>query len=486
MSSDLLDRLRERAGLSPDAPAILQAETGVAWNWARLWNVSGNLAARLSRAIPAGAGVILAAPNEPAFVAAFVGILRAGCKVFPVAPGSTIPELQAAAAGSKATAIISSEPTIAAMRNFPVSVSLESIDEMFAESGDSDDFLSNRDLSRAAMLLHSSGSTGCPRIVHRNIPSLNAVARACIESVGFGPADRVLAAVPLCHSFGVEHGLLAPLCAGSVVHLCRGFDLRIVLGELQKGITIFPVVPFMVEALAQSEGDANIGAAKIPSLRKIYSAGGPLPAGVAQSFSERFGLLVGQVYGATEIGSVTFSDPRSPGFNPASVGKPMPGVTIKILSETAEVAIKADSMFDGYRDETGAGASIDSRITADGFFLTGDLGGLDSIGNLLITGRLKLLIDIGGKKVNPLEVEQVLAQHPGVAECVVVPMDVSATVTRLRAVVTQRAGTSISPQILRQFAKSRLSAFKVPRVFEVRDSLPRSPAGKILRHLIRG
>jgi long-chain acyl-CoA synthetase len=130
----------------------------------------------------------------------------------------------------------------------------------------------------------------------------------------------------------------------------------------------------------------------------------------------------------------------------------------------------------------------DSAPTEGGFFLTGDLGRLDARGNLTITGRTKLLIDVGGLKVNPLEVEAVLSQHPAVERCVVVPVKVSDTVSRLKAIVTPRDGAppedAPTPEALRRFARERLVPYKVPRVFEVRASLPLSPTGKILRHLV--
>ena len=123
----------------------------------------------------------------------------------------------------------------------------------------------------------------------------------------------------------------------------------------------------------------------------------------------------------------------------------------------------------------------------DGYFLTGDLGRMDGAGNLTITGRIKLLIDVGGLKVNPLEVEEVLAQHPEVSACVVLPVRVTDTVCRLKAIVTPRdpaGGAGPTPESLRRFARGRLTLYKVPRLFEVRATLPRSPTGKILRQFV--
>jgi acyl-CoA synthetase (AMP-forming)/AMP-acid ligase II len=213
---------------------------------------------------------------------------------------------------------------------------------------------------------------------------------------------------------------------------------------------------------------------------------------VGDAFAARFGVTVSQLYGATEIGSVTYSDPNLPCFDPASVGRPMKGVTVRILSpdsldasaplpagKQGHVAVAAASMLAGYLGDT-------TPPTADGYFLTGDLGRLGEHDNLTITGRIKLLIDVGGLKVNPVEVEEVLSEHPGVAACVVVPVRISETVSRLKAIVTARADApqEPTPESLRKLARARLAGYKVPRLFEVRDSLPKSPTGKILRHLV--
>lgn len=337
--------------------------------------------------------------------------------------------------------------------------------------------------SGPALLLQSSGTTDEPKIVRRDERALDAVTAAIVRACGFTPDDRVLAAVPLCHSYGLEHGILAPLAAGSCVHVSDAFDLSVVLPELRRGITLLPGVPFMFEMLCRAADGT------FPGLRRVYSAGGPLPRQTFDLFHRKFGLRIGQVYGATEVGSVTFNDPDGPNFDPTSVGKPMDGVSIRILDAEdprvdrplppgmeGQVAIAAPSMLSGYVGE--------SAPLGDGHFLTGDLGVLGDDGALTVTGRLKLLIDVGGRKVNPAEVESVLLRHPQVGQCVVVPMRVGETVYRLRAIVTPaQVDAELSPQDLRRFARERLSAYKVPRVFEVRTSLPTSPAGKVLRRL---
>jgi acyl-CoA synthetase (AMP-forming)/AMP-acid ligase II len=406
---------------------------------------------RLLTDFPQPCVLMLQMPNVCDFHVAFLSALFAGHAVFPVPMDLAAAELKSAAERANVAAVIA--PGIAIHPLRPAAAVLP--------------------FSTPSLLLQSSGTTGLPKIVHRSAAAIDAVSHQMAVSVGMGPDDVFLSCVPLCHSYGLEHGLLTPLWAGSTVHLAQGFDLATIRRELTRsGVTVFPAVPSVFEMLAGLGEDE-----RFPSLRLAYSAGGPLPHSVYQTFLDRFGVPIAQLYGATEVGSITFACPQQPNFDPTAVGRAMPGVELSVDAE-GQLLVRAGSMLSGYVD-------AESPVNADGFFPTGDLARLDEHGNLTITGRLKLLIDVGGRKVNPLEVEQTLRQHPGVNECVVVPLKLSDTVYRLKAVITPtRPGAPPTGEELRSFAKDHLSAYKVPRVFEVRESLPRSATGKILRHLL--
>jgi len=461
----LLDRLHHRATQSPQAIAYVDAGTTEKLTWAQLFHRTAGFAIVLRSKLSAGAVVLIRLPNCCDFPVAFLGTLAAGCTAFPIsieAPDAEVHELgtQVHPAGiisfraeSFDGCIIPQDALRSEAMDFP--------DPQIAPDG-------------IGLMLLSSGSTGKPKIVCRSFASLDAACDQMCRSIGIGPEDRVLATVPLCHSYGIEHGLLAPVWAGAAVHLGRGMDLQLIQRELlQSRITLLPAVPSVYEMLANllTHGE------HFPSLRAAYSAGAPLPTSVADRFFDRCGIKIGQLFGATEIGSVTYSDPTHSHFNLASVGQPMPGVEIKIVDE--HLWISASSMFSGYLHE-------DIPQTVDGFYPTGDLARLDDHGNLIITGRAKLLIDVGGLKVNPLEVEQVLMQHPAVGDCIVIPVRQSETVVRLKAIVTQRsADQPISIELLRQFARDRLASYKVPRSFEVRANLPRTQTGKILRQQVQ-
>ena len=136
----------------------------------------------------------------------------------------------------------------------------------------------------------------------RDGPSLDAVCGNCVDATALTPDDRVLGMVPLCHSYGVEHGILAPTYAGCAVHLCRGFDIQVVVDQLRRGrITVLPGVPSIFEMLA-GLGDGGLA---FPDLRCAYSAGSGLPMSVFEACRGKLQLRVGQLYGSTEVGSVT-------------------------------------------------------------------------------------------------------------------------------------------------------------------------------------
>jgi acyl-CoA synthetase (AMP-forming)/AMP-acid ligase II len=511
MSLRLLAQLDRHAAERPAAPAISPTSTaasvaaGAALTWAELRDLVAGFAAVLAGRTAAGDVLLLCAPNRAEFTVAFLAALRAGLRVFPLSPSMTAAELSAAAVQTAARVAVGTPAALAAVRAVvPVGIAIDDVPAAARDAASRPTELPGRvpprDPAAAALLLHSSGTTGLPKIVVRSARSLDAVAEAMAEAIGFGPADRVLACVPLCHSYGVEHGLLAPTWGGSAVRLCQGFDLPTVTAELDAGATIFPGVPFVYETLARQAAGR-----RYPRLRRAYSAGGPLPDAVRDAVRDHLGVAVTQLYGATEIGSVTYADPDRPEFAPASVGRPMRGVDVRVLppgdpglpgdphstgvpgtvaaaplpaGEQGHVAVRADSMFDGYLDRS-------RGKLPDGYFATGDLGFLDAAGNLTLTGRLKLLIDVAGLKVNPLEVEAALGEHPAVAACVVVPLVVTETVSRLKAVVVRAAARrDVSGEDLRQYLRGRLAPHKVPRVFEFRDDLPRSAAGKVLRQQV--
>ncbi|HEX5243738.1 MAG TPA: class I adenylate-forming enzyme family protein [Tepidisphaeraceae bacterium] len=492
---ELLERVFRNARERPGATAVAQVwpTAGPKVSFAALTQAIEALANQLKAALPGGAVVMVRGGNSPQYLAAYLAVLQAGMTVFPLPADLAGREMVGAAQRSGAAAMI-------CLGDFPIdpfgtsqASEILGARAVFAtqpnETPTSSSALGHPTWKPAdlgtSMLLLSSGTTATPKIVRRDAAALDAVSRNMVGAMSFAAQDIVLSGVPLCHSYGVEHGLLAPMWAGSEVRLCDGFDPQACLVQLAHDVTVFPGVPFMYEMLCEREGQ------KLPRLRIAYSAGGSLPMEIARGFEAKYERPVSQLYGASEIGSVTYNDPAVEPFDPRSVGRAMDGVEIRIIDAgearidrrldvgvEGHVAIRATSRMSGYVGE-------ESSPFVDGFFLTGDLGRLHESRALTLTGRIKLLIDIGGRKVNPLEIEQVMQSHPDVSACVVVPMRASQTLFRLKAIVTPaERGKVPDLRELRVWAKERLSAYKVPRVFEVRHSLPRSATGKVLRHVL--
>jgi acyl-CoA synthetase (AMP-forming)/AMP-acid ligase II len=475
----ILEHLADHASTRPDALAARAfgpcAERPLTYSvlWERVRSVARFISARA----PEGGVVLLSCANRPEFIIAYLGVLGAGRTIFPVHPRLAPAELRSAATAAEASLLIGEGGAPASLPAVPY-IDIRALAEVpSATSG-------GAGAGRPGLMLQSSGTTALPKVVYRDGPALDEVAANVARAAELTRDDRVLGAVPVGHSYGMENVLLAPIWAGACALLCDGFDVPVVTSLLngERGATVLPGTPFMFEMLGALDG----APARPSGLRLAYSAGSPLQPGASAAFADRFGPAVGQLYGATEVGSVTFNDPRGlhtgSAFDPASVGLPMEGVrlaTREVHEGEAEILVRAPSMLSRYVGEPS------SPFTASGgelFFPTGDLGRIDPAGRLWVTGRLKLLIDVGGMKVNPLEVEHVLAQHPAVGRCAVVGVRLSPTVSRVKAILTPRgAGGTVDPESVRGFARERLSAHKVPRVFEVRETLPLSPGGKVQR-----
>jgi len=472
----LLRAVERHALERPDEPAVVDIGSGGerATTWAGLARGCRAVSTYVSRMARGDGPVVLRTPNGSEFATLFLGILGAGREAFPV-PVSAGPAEVFRAAGSSGAALIIADGLDAAHET--QGRPLVRPEDAIAGCGEKEWTASG---AGAGVLLHSSGTTGLPKIVRRSAEALDAVALAVREAAALTRDDRVLGAVPMSHSYGLENVLLGPVLAGATIIAIPLLDAGFVDAALAHRCTVFPAVPFLIEMLSTCTRRQESW------LRLVYSAGAALPSRVEEGFRRSFGMRVGQLYGATEVGSVTFEDPSAPWFDAGCAGAPMRGCEILVSdadSASAErpapagveghVLVRSASMLSGYMD------APDPCV--GGFFPTGDLGSIDDRGRLRITGRLKLMIDVGGAKVNPLEVERALCSCPGVAECAVVPVRASDTVSRLCAVVVRTPDDPADEARLRAFARERLAAFKVPRLYEFRERLPRSATGKVLR-----
>ena len=469
----MIDALWRHARACPNAPAVGEAGgAGRSCTYGELWELASIRARWLGAAVSPGRVVMAVLPGGVDFVAWFCAAIAAGVRFLPMHPHVAGPEALAIAerVGAAAALAAPGVPAEAGLRHLTLTST--------AEGHGLRDGIAERRGSLGAVVLGSSGTMGLPKLVLRESPSLDADAAGVIAGMALTPEDRVVFATPLSHSYGVDV-LLGVLTAGAALRVAAQFDAQVVTRELEAGATVLPGVPFIFEALARHKRSRPI------ALRLALSAGSPLPPRVRAEFVDAWGIEVGQLYGATELGTVAVCRPGTSGFEPESVGCPLPGVSMRVghiddpsrtlrAGDEGHLLVRAPSMLSGYLD-----GELD---LVDGHLLTGDLAKIDQRGRVWVTGRLKALIDIGAYKVNPIEIENVLRTHPGVAECAVVALRVSETVGRLRAVVVPRgADPHPTADELRRFVRERLSPVKVPRVVEFAASIPKSPTGKVLR-----
>jgi malonyl-CoA/methylmalonyl-CoA synthetase len=324
-----------------------------------------------------------------------------------------------------------------------------------------------------ALIGYTSGTTGSPKgavLTHGNL-------LAGSESVGLAwrwtGSDRLVLALPLFHAHGLCVGLHGTLLAGASAVLLPRFDVDSVLDAAGgHDASLFFGVPTMYHRLAQS---SRVG--ELAGLRLCVSGSAPLPAELHRALAERGGQQVLERYGMTET-LMNVSNPYDGERRAGSVGLPLPGVQLRLSNgNEGEIQLRGPNIFAGYWERPQATAESFS----DGWFCTGDLGGLDPDGYLRILGRSKELIISGGFNVYPREVEEVLLAHPAVAEVAVVgtPSDEWGEVVTAFVVPT---GAGPPAELLLTFAAERLAPFKRPRLIHFVDTLPRNALGKVLKH----
>ncbi len=492
----LLELLYRHADAEPDRTAVVYREERL--SFAALIERIERLASGLAgRGIGAGDAVGLVLRDDPWFLASFYAVSALGAKVVPANPAFKQAELEFWFRSTGVKAVISDERTagvcerIVAGFDYPVqvigsgaghgsSVTLASL----VEEG-SAERLAPRAPEEPLVGQFSSGSTGRPKRLDRTNAQCIAEAESYL-ALGMSAEDKILAAVPLFHTWGMGACIFGSAISGATLVILedphpfllkRHRALELIEGE---GITIFPGVPFNYRLMAESPADADLS-----SLRLCFTAGMAMPRETFEAFGERFGVLVRQLYGSTETGMIAANLSADPVSTFESVGTPVQGVELEIVdddgeplaeNEIGEVTVKSPAMTEGYGDLP----ELNEIAFRGGRYFTGDLGRIDADGMLFIEGRKKLLIETGGFKIDPIEVEAVLNSHPAVTESVVVGVNTDiAGEQRVKAVVVG-SGDPDQREIV-AFCRERLANFKVPQEVEFRDEIPKSPLGKVLR-----
>jgi acyl-CoA synthetase (AMP-forming)/AMP-acid ligase II/acyl carrier protein len=335
-----------------------------------------------------------------------------------------------------------------------------------------------------ALMLHTSGTTSRPKRVPLSHANLCASAHNIAATLELQPGDLCLTVMPLFHIHGLVACVLAPLGAGGSCVCVRSFQADQFPGWLEVfKPTWVSAVPTMHQAILDCARDISIPPG---SLRFIRSSSAALPPTVMAGLEKVFGVPVIESYGMTEAAHQMASNPLPPRVRKAgSVGLPS-GPRIAILDEAGkelesgcrgEVAIMGPNVTRGYENNPEANASAFSA----GWFRTGDQGYLDEEGYLFITGRLKEIINRGGEKIVPREIDEALLLHPAVSQAVAFAVPHPSLGEDIAAAVVLHAGASCSEAEIRAFLFDRLPPFKVPSRIVLLDNVPKGPTGKIQR-----
>ena len=338
----------------------------------------------------------------------------------------------------------------------------------------------------AALVLHTSGTTSRPKIVPLTAANLCASAANIAGWLSLGPGDRCLNIMPLFHIHGLMAGVMASLRAGSTVVCTPGFNaLRVFAWLDDLAPTWFTAVPTMHQAILARAGHNREIVAR-HRLRLLRSSSSSLPAPVMEELEATFDAPVIESYGMTEASHQMTSNPLPPAERrPGGVGIAA-GPEVAIVDEAGtllapgtegEVAIRGANVTHGYENNPEANAAA----FADGWFRTGDQGVIDEAGYLMLTGRLKEIINRGGEKIAPREVDDVLMTHPAVAQAVAFAMPHPKLGEDVAAVIVLREGAEAGERELRAFAAKSLADFKVPRTILFRDEIPKGATGKLQR-----
>jgi oxalate---CoA ligase len=352
-----------------------------------------------------------------------------------------------------------------------------------APSSASPRFASPDDVS---LVLHTSGTTARPKIVPLTHANLTASATNIVRSLRLSPDDRCLNAMPLFHIHGIVAALLSSLRAGSSVVATPGFDAFRFFAWLEEtSPTWYTAVPTMHQ-LILSRADRQSEVIRRHPLRFMRSSSASLPPVVMERLEAALGTPMIEAYGMTEAAHQMASNPLPPGKRkPGSVGVAT-GVEIGIMGDdgnlleagsTGEVVIRGANVTKGYANNPEANAAS----FTNGWFRTGDQGYQDGDGYLYLTGRLKEIINRGGEKVSPREVDEALLDHPAVAQAVAFAVPHERLGEEVAAAVVLADGASASERELRDHAARRLADFKVPRTILILDEIPKGPTGKVVR-----
>ena len=460
-----------------------------------------------------GDRIALVWPTSVEFVIAYLGALAAGAVVIPLNPVSPTAEFEREIAFVEPAAIICGDECLAPILSVgegllpagslitpahgktPDSVDWESFSQGASMEGSAEDDSRLSAVDRTdedpAVMLFTSGTSGSPRVcvlTHGNLTS-NLHQMLAVPGKLLDQEDVGLAAVPFFHVFGLNVVLGLTFATGAALVCEERFEPEAALKLVEeRGVTVVAGAPPMFADWADMP-EGHMGS--FSKVRLLLSGAAALSPDVAARFTSRFGVPIWQGYGLTEASPAVSTSVGLPAPRPGSVGRPLPGIEIRLVDDSGddalsddpgEILVRGPNVFHGYWRDAAATAEI---LDDEGWLHTGDVGVLDGAGELHVVDRLKDLIIVSGFNVIPAEVERVLQGIDGVKEALVIGSPHDRTGEAVEAVVVLETGTTLTSDEIMAHASRHLAHYKVPTKVRFADSLPHGLAGKALRHAVR-
>jgi long-chain acyl-CoA synthetase len=479
----MLTRMLQNAvEADPGKVAIAQGSTRI--RYGELLAMAGRAAAGLRRlGVGAGDCVAVVLPNGPGFVASLFACARLRAVMLPLHPRHTGEELRHFLGDARARVVVTDGPRADLFPDTGAVVTgFEALLEHPAEPPPSEPF------DGPALYLYTTGSTAARKRLCCTQRNLSYEAINFVETLGLTAEDNILCTIPLAHSYGLGNCLLDAVYAGSTLVLPESDNVPFAAGchrvlELvrEEAIRVYPGVPYQFQVLADLPGPAG---PELAGLKLCVSSGDVLPRRTFERFLERFGVPIRSLYGSTEAGSISINTDPAEAVRFGSLGPPLQNVTIRIREAGRDLHAGASGWIwvkspvippTGYDNQP----ELTAQVFREGFYHTGDVGRLDARGHLVMTGRKQTFVEVGGYKVDLTEVEEVLRGHPRIREATALGVEVPELGTLIKAVVV--AGGPCGDGEILAHCRERLAPFKVPRLVECRDALPRCPLGKVLK-----
>ncbi|MEP6719304.1 MAG: AMP-binding protein [bacterium] len=484
-----------------EKPALIDGPTGRTYTYAQLPNLINRLAAGLAReGVSKGEVFAIYSPNLPEVALAFHAVSSLGGATTMVPPPFTDQEIIKQLEDSDARYLLTVPQLI---QNAQKVAQAAGITKLFV-IGEAEGAISFASLLNGAPLAsstplnvhedfvalpYSSGTTGLPKgvmLTHRN---LVAMLRLMEANEAFSEVDTMICVVPMYHLYGLHIVANLGLSEGATIVTVPRYDLDQFLQMLEKyKVTVAPLVPPLVLTLSQAP---QVDQHDLSVLRLIHCGAAMLADNIARQCSRRLGCEIRYGYGMTEVSPLSHAslpDPKS--HRPGSVGFCLPNTECKIVdfnngaelgaNEEGEIWVRGPQVMKGY---LGNPAATHEMITSAGWLRTGDIGYCDVEGRLFVIDRLKELIKVDGRQVAPAELEAVLFTHPAIADAAVVgsPNEKHGEVPKAFVVLKRDA----SAEEIIEYVAGRVARYKRVRLLEFTSEIPKSPAGKILRRMLR-